>query len=57
LRTGIQLRHFQEPFRLGALAKKAPDIRITMGEQAFDNMKSEETARTGNQDFQTNTSG
>jgi hypothetical protein len=53
----MRLRDLQEPLRLAAPAKKTPDIRITVGQQAFDNINSEETARAGNQNLQTNTSG
>jgi hypothetical protein len=53
----MRLRDLQEPLRLAALAKKTPDIRITMGEQALDDINSEETARAGDQNLQTNTSG
>jgi hypothetical protein len=57
LRAGIRFLQCKEPFSLAAVAEKAPDIGIAVGEQARDNLRSEETACTCNQNFQTRTFG
>jgi hypothetical protein len=53
----MRLRHLQKTLSLAPLAKKTPNVRITMDEKTFDNMNSEKTARSGNQNFQALTSG
>jgi hypothetical protein len=57
LRRGVRLGHGEEPRSLGAIAEKAADVGVSMGEEALDDMRSEESARTRNQDFQRCTSG
>jgi hypothetical protein len=57
LRAGIGLRQCEELLSLAAVADKAPDVSIAMGQKAFDDTHSEKTASSRNQDFQPRTSG